>query len=89
MITPGINFTNFKKKDVNKKLKKSFLTLISEKNDLLLSLCIDDVAYSVPASGRCQSGSARASAWWSWTRTAANPLATGVWDHVQLLKITV
>ncbi len=38
MITTGINFKNFKKKVVNKKLKKSFFAMISEKNDLLLSL---------------------------------------------------
>ena len=41
MITSGINFKNFKnfkKKNHNKKLKQLFLSLISKKNDLLMSL---------------------------------------------------
>ena len=38
MITSGINFKNFKKESNNKKLKELFTSVISKKNDLLLSL---------------------------------------------------
>ena len=38
MITSGIDFKTFKKKSTNKKIKKLFQTLISKKDDLLISL---------------------------------------------------
>ena len=38
MITPSINFKLFKKKSKNKNVKRLFLSLISKKDDLLMSL---------------------------------------------------
>ena len=38
MLTPGINFINFKKKNKLQKIKKNLISIINDKNEILHSL---------------------------------------------------